>query len=221
MTPNAPTTPVTMRSFLFGSSPGEDTAEVIGRTLNEHGVAHTGLLGVRHLSGSVVRSVDREVGTVLDGLLEQDLGDVLVSCWRKHRSLVEAAEHTLAVPGSEVVVALATHRATATYSPHVDLYVDDVKVNTFEFELEVVVEATGLAAVVRHGDLVALRGGDCLVTAVLTLEGGRLAERQHRFDAELLVELHRPVALIDKAAASTIPIQRQQPVSPDRALAGN
>ena len=203
------TTPVTLRAFLFDTGAGEDTAEVIGRTLSEHGVAQAGLIGVRKLSTSVVHSVDREVGTVLDGLLDLDLGDILVSCWRKHRSLVEAAEHTLAVPGSEEIVVLALHRATATYSPHVDLYVDDVKVNTFEFELSVVFAATGLAAVVRHGDLVGLRGGDCLVTATLTLEGGRLAQQQRHFDAGLLVGLHRPIALVDKVSASTIPIPRQ------------
>jgi hypothetical protein len=60
---------------------------------------------------------------------------------------------------------------------------------------------SGLAAVVRAGNLVALRGGDCLVTATLTLEGAPIARRQHSFDPELLVGLDPPVALAGPLAA--------------------
>ncbi|HEU4948071.1 MAG TPA: hypothetical protein VFT31_13040 [Kribbella sp.] len=196
------TAPVTIRSFLFGAGTGADTAEVVGRVISEHGVARSALHGVRHLSAGAVQSVDREIGTVVDGLLDLDLGDILVACWSKHRALTEAAIRTLVAPGSEEVVALATHRAAATYSPHVDLLVDGRKVTTIEFRLTVVLDATGLAAVVRGGDLVALRGGDCRATATLLLEGVRLAERQSSLRPDLVVRLDPSVSLVDRAAVS-------------------
>ncbi len=203
------TAPVTMRSFLFDTGTGADTAEAISHALNEHGVAGSALQGVRHLSASATKTVDREIGTVVDGLLEMDLGDILVSGWRKHRSLTDAARRTLATPGSEEVVALAAHRVTATYRPHVDLLVDSAKVNTFEFELTTLFDLTGVAAVVSRGDLVAVQGGACTVTATLTLEGAQLAQRQGHLDPALIVRLQPGMPLIDKAA-TTQPLPQQR-----------
>jgi len=46
--------------------------------------------------------------------------------------------------------------------------------------------AASSAAVVRAGALAAVRGGDCLVTARLTLEGALLAEVQRRLDVAVV-----------------------------------
>jgi hypothetical protein len=67
-----------------------------------------------------------------------------------------------------------------------------------------VLDATGLAAVVRDGYLVALRGGDCLVTVRLTLDGERLAERQGNVDPGLVLRLHHPVRLAGPAADTSV-----------------
>jgi hypothetical protein len=197
MTSPTPHHRLTARSFLFDQATGAGTVQDVGHTLSRRGAARSALTAVRHLSGSVLTTVDREIGAVAEGMLEVDLGDALVYGWRKHSALAESARRTLAVPGSEEVVLLASHRATSTYRPHVDLLVDDRLVNSFEFELKLVFDVSGLAAVVRAGDLVALRGGDCLVTATLTLEDGLIARRQHRFDPELIVRLDPPVVLAE------------------------
>lgn len=202
MSATAQIAPMTARVFLLGGDAGADTGEVLGRALSQHGVARSALQAVRHLSGSAVQTVDREIGTVADGLLDLDLGEVLVAGWRKHVALTESAKRTLAAPGSEEIVALASHRITSTSSPHVDLFLDDAKVKTLEFELEIVFDLTALSAVVRLGELVALRGGECLVTATLTLEGWRLAERQGHIDLALTVQLQPGVTLVDKAEAT-------------------
>lgn len=196
--------PLTMRTFLFDDGTVGDTAEAIGRTLNDHGVARAALAGTRHLSSAAVQSVDHEVGNVVDGLLGIDLGDILVSCWSKHRALVDAAKRTLAAPGSEEVVALARHDATATYRPTVDLLVDGIKVMTLRVTLAIAFDVTGVAAVVREGQLVALKSGDCLATATLTLEGERLAQRQRRVDPALLVNLHPGVTLVDETTTTAL-----------------
>jgi hypothetical protein len=189
------TEPVSARVFLLGDA-GADTVEVLTRSLSEHGVTQSVIQGLRGLSGSALEAVNHEVATVADGLLNLDLGDALMSGWRKYTELTKAAERTLATPGSEEVVILATHRVVSTHHPSVELLIDGIKVHTFVFELKVVFDLNGVTAVLRRGHLVSLRGGECLVTATLTLEGTPLElSRKGRINLPLLVQLHRPIPL--------------------------
>ena len=189
---------VTARAFLFDDGSGTDTATVIGREISKRGVAKASFRGVRRLSGSALEAVDKEIGTVTDGLLDMDLGDTLVSSWRKYSELTQSAQRTLAAPGSEEIVVLARHRVSGAYHPRVDLLIDGVLLNSFEFELTIVFEVTGVSAVVRSGDLVALRGGESQVTATLSLEGAKLGARKQAFDLGLLIQLQRPIPLVEK-----------------------
>jgi hypothetical protein len=215
------TTPLTARDFLYGTEARADTANSLGQTLSRHGVARSALRGVRNLSTSALHAVDGEIGTVAQGLIDLDLGDVLVAGWRKYSALTNAAERTLAMPGSEEVVVLATHRVTSTHRPSVDLLVDGAKVNTFDFELKIVFDVVGLVAVVTSGDLVALRGGSCVITATLAIEGAQLGQRQAQGDLALMVQLHPPVPLLDTAAAARVTSQtRGQQPSPQPRTAG-
>jgi hypothetical protein len=190
------TGPLSARAFLLGDAAGADTAEVLAHSLSEQGALHSAIQGLRGLSASALQAVNHEIATVADGLLNLDLGDVLISGWRKYTELTKAAERTRASPGSEEIVVLATHRVVSTHHPSVDLIVDDVKVHTFVFELTVVFDLNGVAAVLRQGDLVALRGGECVVTATLTLEGTPLElTRKGSLDLALVVPLRRPIPL--------------------------
>jgi hypothetical protein len=190
--------PMTARLFLFGDGNGADSAQVIGRAVHEQGVARASLHGARRLTGSALEAVDQELGEVASGLLDLDLGDLLVAGWKKYESLTDSARRTLASPGSEEVVLLATHQITCSYQPYVDLLLDGVRLNSFEIDLTLVFEVTGVEAVVRAGDLVALRGGRCQVAGTLSLEGARLVERDRGFDLGLLVSLPRPIPLVEK-----------------------
>ena len=53
---------------------------------------------------------------------------------------------------------------------------------------------------VRDGALVGLRGGDCVVTATLSLEGVPLRECHQRFDPALVVPVDPPVRLAGEPA---------------------
>jgi hypothetical protein len=188
---------VTARSFLLGDS--GDTS--LGRKLTEQGVARSTLGGLRRLSAAALHTVDQEIGAVASGLLELDLGDMLLAGWRKYAALTDAARRTLAAPASEEVLELATHRITSAYRPRVDVFVDNQKITTVEFDLTTVFDLTGLAAVVKAGDLVTLRSGECLVTATLRLGDARLAERREKLDLVQRIRLDPPISLIDKAQA--------------------
>ncbi len=209
MTSSVLNAPVTAQVFLFGDGAGADTGEVLGHVLGEHGIARSALGAAPVLSASAAQAVDREIGKVADGLLDVDLAKALVSGWRKYTTLTEAAKRTLVAPDSVEIVALASHRVTSTWRPCVDLFVDEAKARTFQFELKVTFELTGVSAVVKLGNLVALQSGECMVTATLTIDGSRLAQRQGRIDLALEAQLHPAISLADKAAAvqSTLPPQ--------------
>jgi hypothetical protein len=195
-TPSQSAPKVSLRAFLLDQPDDGGAAGALGRSTAEKGLAGSALSSARHLTTSTVRSVDHEIGVAAAGLLSMDLGDVLVSGWRKYQALLDAARRTAHSPGKTEVLALATHRVTCTYSPTVDLLVDGLRVNTFEFEVTVTFDLTGLSAVVAEGNLVALSGGDCVVTGVLSIEGADLVQRQRRFDPRFIVPLHHPVPLL-------------------------
>jgi hypothetical protein len=186
--------PMSADALLFGS--GVDTADAVGNAINELGITRTAMRSVRRLSTSAIAVVDREIGTVTDGLLDLDLGDVLLSAWRKYTKLTDAARRTLAVSGSEEIVGLAAHTVRSTYAPHIDLVADGLRIHSFKFELEIVFELTALQAIVRAGTLTALRGGECVVTATLGVDGIQLARKECTVDLELMVRLHPPRPLI-------------------------
>lgn len=199
MTSNITYPRVSAGAFLFDNGSGTDTADAIGRAIDEHGVAKASFRGIRKLTGSALETVDKEIGTVTDGMLDMDLGDILVSGWRKYTTLIQSARRTLAAPASQEIVVLARHRITCTYHPRIDVFIDGVRLNSFAFELTIVFEVAGLSAAVRSGDLVALQGGECDVIGTLSLEGAKLAERQRKLDLGLLIRLHHPIPLVEKA----------------------
>jgi hypothetical protein len=193
-------TPLTANVLLFGA--GAQRAEALGQAISEHDSTRNALRSIRRLSGSAAVMVDREVATAMAGLLELDLGDVLIAAWQKHAKLTEAARRTLASSDSEEIVSLASHRIQSTYSPHVDLAVDGTLVHCFRFVLEIAVEVGALDVVVRDGRLATLRGGECKMTATLRLDGVRLAAARRTTDLDLIVRLHPPRPLIRSSVAA-------------------
>jgi hypothetical protein len=197
------TEPLSARTFLLGDTT-DNTADVLAQALNEQGVLQSPIRGLGGLSASAWQAVCQEIATVADGLLNNlDFGDMVISGWCKYTDLTKAAQHTLANPGSEEIVALATHRIVSTHHPSVDLIVNEAKAHTFEFELTVVFDITGVAAVLRRGDLVALRGGKCTVTATLKLEKTPLElTRKASIDLHVVVPLRHPIPLAHQAGQS-------------------
>jgi hypothetical protein len=178
------TQPLTASAFLFDD---EDTGRALARALDEHGV-----LGSLDTALGLVAQTTREaagdqVAAVADGVLALDLGDLVVAGWRKQGQLAAAAERTAANPGTSELVELATHRVSSVHHPYVELLVNDVRVTTVNFELDLEFEVKALVATVRDGHLVSLHSGDCDLSATLTAEGVRLASRRRQFSLPVVV----------------------------------
>jgi hypothetical protein len=181
MTTSTAAEPLTVRAVLFADT-GVDPAAALAQSMDAGGVTAQVLRSVGGLSSAAQDEVKRQVAVVAGGVLDLDVVDLVVGGWHKHAALVAAARRTLAVPGSEEIVDLASHRIRSVHRPYVAVLIDDVQVAKIDFELTVIFDFKALVAVVRAGRLVALRGGQCEVTAMFAAEGILLAQQRRRLD---------------------------------------
>jgi len=193
MTAVIPTQPLTTFVFLFGEA--QDSVDALAHALDEQGVL--GSLGgaLTGLSRAGREAAGGQLASVAHGLLDLDLGGLIVGGWGKYADLTAAAKRTIATPDSTEVLEVATHRITSTHRPSVELLVDDVHVATVRFELGVAFVVKGLVATVHHGQLVALSGG-CDVTATLAAEGRELVKREAHLELPLVLRLGDGIPLL-------------------------
>ena len=205
----------TVRSFLLGDGPDGDG--VLRRALSTHDVLDRCTRTLGALTRESRQLVDDELASAVAGLLEVDVGDVVLAAWRTHHRLAEAAGVTLAAPGRQEIVQLGAHRVTSTHHPTIDLLVDGVRVHTFRFRLTVVVDIDVAAAVVEEGRLVAVKAGDSTLTASLSLAmpGGdvELVHRHCATDLHVLLRLDHGVRLREagRPAAAAYPTATAEP----------
>jgi hypothetical protein len=176
--------PLNASAFLFDD---EDTGRALARALDEHGVLGSLDSALGLMAQTTREAAGDQVAAVADGVLSLDLGDLVVAGWRKQGRLAAAAQRTAAHPGTSEVVELATHRVSSVHHPYVELFVNDVRVTTVNFEFDLEFEVKALVATVRDGHLVSLHSGDCELSATLTAEGVRLASKRRRFSLPLVV----------------------------------
>jgi len=187
--------PQSVRSFLVGDD--VDRFTVAARAVSELGVGRIAVRAAREVADSTRAALGAEVMRTIDGLLDLDLGALVVAGWKKHAALTAAAEQTRAVPGTSAVVTLAEHTVSSTHKPHVDLLVREKRVARVHVELSVQITVRGLAATIRGGRLVSLTGGQGEISARLAVEDRELAHRTARADLPLVVRLGDGIPLGD------------------------
>jgi len=192
----------TAHDLLFGGLGGQGAADVLATALGPPDGAGQAPDAIGHLPPATRVAASHEVGLAADTLLHLDLGDAVVTGWLKYEKLLEAGRRTSGSSAREVVE-LVTHRITSTYTPHVDLYVDDIRVNTFELRLELVFHIAGVSAVVASGDLVGVQGGDVDITGTLAVAGTNVITRSRKLPSHLVVTLRHPVPLLRSADATS------------------
>lgn len=135
-------------------------------------------------------SVAHQVVAALRTVLRDDLVDLLLKGWAKHRSLVQAAVATASQPDADRTVLLAEHRVVFDQEPTVDIVIDQLSLLlTLHGRVTVTFDVGRVDAVVRGGRLVQLNGGHTTITGLLRLEGQELANRRRDFRADLTVRL--------------------------------
>ena len=185
MTTIATDHPRTTSVVLFDGS--GDSRDALVQTLQEKGVMDSLAAALQRLSQAGRQVANQEIASVANSLVDFDLSDLVVAGWRKWSALSDAAQRTLANPGSSEVVELATHRITSVHRPSLKVLINNVQVTTLNFELEVEFVIKALSAMVREGHIVNLQSGTCDVTVTLTAEGVQLAKPNRRFEMSRLV----------------------------------
>ena len=198
MTSVAAQTGLTVRTFLLGGGSADNTAK-IRQLLSEHQVVSRCGGNLTKLTQQGREAADEQLASVTAGLLDLDLGDLLIYGWRTHERLVRAARQTRQMPGRREVVQLGTHRISSTHNPTIDLLIDGVKVHTFRFQLTVIFDIEVAAVIIQDGRLTALRAGDGAVTCTLTLEmpGGdvELVNLQRNINLHLIINIGHGIPL--------------------------
>lgn len=197
---------LTVERILFAEGSGTsledvmhegDTADVLQRNLG--GVALS------------VRAVTRdEIVSVIAGILEIGLVDVLAKGWRKFDALTAAARRSLQTDGTTEIVELVDHEIVSSHRPHIDVMVDGRVIAQIDVGVDVTVELHALTAVVTAGRLSALRSGRADVSAILTIEGVEVARATRRVDLQAEVGLGTGIPLITPPDVVTLP-----PAPPD------
>lgn len=194
------TQPISASVFLFGD--GEEGVGALAKALDEQGVL--GSLGsvLTKLSGAGLHAVGDQVAAVAHNLLDLDLGELLTQGWRHFDDLTDAARRTVATPGSREVVDLVTHTVSSSHNPHVDVLVDDARVASLGFDLDLAFTVKGAVATVHQGRMVALHTGACDVSGSVSAQGHPLVTRERQFRLPLLVGLGPGIPLLTGGAAA-------------------
>jgi hypothetical protein len=204
---NATTTHLglTARVFFLGDGTGDEVT-VLQNAISQHGILSQVGGELTRLTPEARRAADLTLASVTAGLLEIDLGDVLIFCWRTHDRLVNAAKETIRVPGRQEVVQLGSHQVTWMQNPTVDILVDGARVHTFRFRLTLVFQIE-VAAVVQQGKLTALQAGDSSVAGTFSVEipGGdiELLRHERKIDLHAIVQLGSGIQLLRREPSPT------------------
>ncbi|HYN74240.1 MAG TPA: hypothetical protein VES60_17220 [Nakamurella sp.] len=186
-----------------------ETAHSAEQALAERAVAKKP--GAKPLAqlGQVGRaSLGRQLVDALKSVLDDNVMDLLLEGWAKHRRLVEAAAESAREPGGERLVALAEHRITLAHDPTVDVLLDGVKLMTLVGRVQVDFEVGKVEAVVRAGRLVEARAGHSTVTASVAVEEHEIARRSHEWPVELVLPLGAGVDLTAELLRWTAGVQQ-------------
>jgi hypothetical protein len=188
-----------VRTFLLGSGSEDDTTR-IRRLLSEHDIVSRCGGGLGRLTRQGREAVEEQLAAATTGLLDLDLGDLVIYGWRTRERLLRAARQTRQAPGRREVVQLGSHRITSAHNPTVELLIDGVKVHTFRFELTVIFDIEVAALIVRDGLLTALKVGDGAISCTLTLQmpGGdaELVSQQRKINLHLIISIGHGIPLL-------------------------
>jgi len=200
--------PLSASVFLFER---QDTGQALAEALDDHGVLRSGAVVARLATRIARQAAEDQIGAVADGLLNLDLGDLVIAGWRKQERLAAAAQRTAANPGSAERIELATHRISSIHRPSVELLLNDTHLTEVNFELDVEFVIKALEVTVREGRVVSLHAGECDVSAVLAAEGIRLASRQRTYELPLVVRW--PLLLHADGGADPLPYGATSPLA--------
>lgn len=112
------------------------------------------------------------------GLLDIRILDVMHWAWKKGRELEVYRDTERYPPDKPFSVPLVEHKITSTHTPHVEIRVNQKKVSTVHFAVNIEIAVRGMKLEIQNARIKKIRAGDCKAKGSFLCEGFLLAERE-------------------------------------------
>ena len=130
-----------------------------------------------------------ELTAATGGLLEEELGTILLAGLMSYERLIDAGRETAAEEDLTQLVTMDDHLVRVVHEPHIDVHLDRRQVYELRLTLSVEFTVQGLAATIRAGRLAHLRIGRCTADVSLSWQDGELLRRTDLVEAPLVIRL--------------------------------
>jgi hypothetical protein len=112
------------------------------------------------------------------GLLDIRILDVMHWAWKKGRELEAYRDTERYPPGKTFSVPLVEHKITSTHTPHVEIRVNQKKVGTVHFAVNIEIAVRGMKLEIQNARIRKIHTGDCNAKGSFLCEGFLLAQRE-------------------------------------------
>ena len=136
---------------------------------------------VRTLGAVARRALIEEIEAKLRMVMSETLVDLIVGGWRTYAAVMQAIRKSRGQPGVDQIVPLRNHTIKAARQNSLDIEVDNFRVMTLSSQLLVSVQLYDAVAVVRDGQLVAVRSGQAKADGTVTFEGVKIGRKTLTF----------------------------------------
>lgn len=136
---------------------------------------------VRTLGAVARRALIEEIEAKLRMVMSETLVDLIVGGWRTYAAVMQAIRKSRGQPGVDQIVPLRNHTIKAARQNSLDIEVDNFRVMTLSSQLLVSVQLYDAVAVVRDGQLVAVRSGQAKADGTVTVEGVKIGRKTLTF----------------------------------------
>jgi hypothetical protein len=114
------------------------------------------------------------------GLLDIRLRDVMSWAWKKGRELEAYRDTERYPPDKTFSVPLVEHKITSTHTPHVDIRMNDKKVGSIHFAVNIEIAVKAMTLEIQNARIKKIHAGDCTAKGRFLCEGVLLAERESK-----------------------------------------
>ena len=136
---------------------------------------------LRTLGAVARRALIEEIEAKLRMVISETLVDLIVGGWRTYAAVMQAIRKSRGQPGVDQIVPLRNHTIKAARQNSLDIEVDNFRVMTLSSQLLVSVQLYDAVAVVRDGQLVAVRSGQAKADGTVTVEGVKIGRKTLTF----------------------------------------
>jgi hypothetical protein len=147
---------------------------------------------LRTLSAVARRALIEEIEAKLRIIMGETVADLVIGGWRGYAAITQAVRRSRSQPGVDQVVSLRQHSITVHRQHNLDIELDSVQVMTLSAQLVVRLQLYDAVAVVRDGQLVAVRSGQAKADGTVTVDGVQVAQRTLTFPLTAELALHAP-----------------------------